>query len=387
MVIKTIGSITAKCLFLRSFMVWKPRTIHKDGATRRGGCLYIDVLKVFAALGVVLLHANHVFWEGPSSPAWVSANLIETLFYWSAPMFFMITGATLLNYQQRMSTRQYCARRIRSTVIPYCAWTVIAIVFFAFGPFRAESTELSARQILKAFLRPESSPFTLSIYWFFPALFGVYVAIPFLASMQRRYLKALTLVLVIFESAIPTLSTLLGTKLLNADFLNALSVGYVMFAVLGYILSVEEMPLGWRCILYLCGALAWGAEFFGTLEVSNITSGVVKTYKGYLSFFCVLQTSAVFVLTRSICARLEKFSHCKAYYAFQQLISKLAPLTFGVYLIHKYLVTYLPEILPVDQYSLGWRLGGGLAIFAVCSLLTAVIAKIPYANKVLLGRR
>ena len=81
MVIKTIGSITAKCLFLRSFMVWKPRTIHKDGATRRGGCLYIDVLKVFAALGVVLLHANHVFWEGPSSPAWVSANLIETLFY------------------------------------------------------------------------------------------------------------------------------------------------------------------------------------------------------------------------------------------------------------------------------------------------------------------
>ena len=74
--------------------------------------------------------------------------------------------------------------------------------------------------------------------------------------MKHRYLKALALVLVIFESAIPTLSTLLGTKLLNADFLNALSVGYVMFAVLRYVLSIEEIPFGWRCILYLCGALA-----------------------------------------------------------------------------------------------------------------------------------
>jgi surface polysaccharide O-acyltransferase-like enzyme len=216
-------------------------------------------------------------------------------------MFFMITGATLLNYQQRMSTRQYCARRIRSTVIPYCAWTVIAIIFFAFGPFKVTSTELSARQIIKAFLRPESSSFTFSIYWFFPALFGVYIAIPFITSMKYRYVKALAFVLAIFESALPTLSALLGTKLLNADFLSALSVGYVMFAVLGYVLSKEEMPLGWRCVLYLCGALACGAEFFGTLEVSNVANGVVKTFKGYLSFYCVLQTSAVFVFIKNIC--------------------------------------------------------------------------------------
>ena len=120
-------------------------------------------------------------------------------------------------------------------------------------------------------------------------------------------------------------------------------------------------------------------------ERSKFRTLQVKTFKGYLSFYCVLQTSAVFVLTRSICARLEKFSHCKAYYAFQQLISKLAPLTFGVYLIHKYLVTYLPEILPVDQYSLAWRLGEGLVIFALCSLLSAGIARISYARNVLLG--
>ncbi len=36
---------------------------------------------------------------------WVSANLLETIFYFALPVFFMISGATLLDYRSKYSTK------------------------------------------------------------------------------------------------------------------------------------------------------------------------------------------------------------------------------------------------------------------------------------------
>lgn len=355
-------------------------------AIRVRGSLYIDVLKILAALAVVILHTNAIFWEGPSSPAWLSANLIETLFYWAAPMFFMISGATLLNYPLRMSTKKYVVKRIRKTVVPYCLWTVIAILFFTVGPYRVMRPDLSIREIVKAFVRPGASPYTLPVYWYFPALFGVYIAIPFIASMKYEHVRGLAFVLVLFQSLLPTFATVSGVQFINTDFAGSLSIGYSLLAVLGYVLSKEEISGRWRGMLYLLGILSWGAEFFGTLAVSNTADGVVRTFKGYLSFFCIVQTSAVFVFTKYACSRLEDCWPADAVRSWKQRLSKIASLTFGVYLIHYYFTIYLPMTLPIDRYSLGWRIWGGVAIFAVCSVITALLAKVPVVNKMLLGK-
>lgn len=66
--------------------------------------LYISVINVIACLGVVILHANGIFWQHPSGLLWISANFLETFFYWSVPLFFMITGVTLIDYNKRYST-------------------------------------------------------------------------------------------------------------------------------------------------------------------------------------------------------------------------------------------------------------------------------------------
>lgn len=69
--------------------------------------LYISVINVIACLGVVILHANGIFWQHPSGFLWISANFLETFFYWSVPLFFMITGATLIDYNKRYSTTAF----------------------------------------------------------------------------------------------------------------------------------------------------------------------------------------------------------------------------------------------------------------------------------------
>lgn len=59
--------------------------------------LYYDILNIIATFGVVMLHNNglaHVF---SNSPHWYQALGVEVLFYWPVPIFFMLSGATLIN--------------------------------------------------------------------------------------------------------------------------------------------------------------------------------------------------------------------------------------------------------------------------------------------------
>ena len=61
---------------------------------------YISFLSVFASLAVVFLHVNACFWNFSKDFYWITANLIESVFYFAVPIFFMITGATLLDYRE-----------------------------------------------------------------------------------------------------------------------------------------------------------------------------------------------------------------------------------------------------------------------------------------------
>ena len=48
---------------------------------------YILNLSVIAALAVIYLHMNRVFWTYSPKPWWISANLIECLSYFAVPVF------------------------------------------------------------------------------------------------------------------------------------------------------------------------------------------------------------------------------------------------------------------------------------------------------------
>ena len=65
----------------------------------------LTFIQVICALAVVTLHTNGVFWSFSSTERyWFTANIVESVFYFAIPLFFMITGITLLDYQKRYST-------------------------------------------------------------------------------------------------------------------------------------------------------------------------------------------------------------------------------------------------------------------------------------------
>lgn len=82
---------------------------------------YITVLNVVACFSVLVLHTSS-FWSHPSGNYWLIANIKEATCYFAVPVFFMITGVTLIDYTLRESTKTFFIKRFYKTVIPFLAW-------------------------------------------------------------------------------------------------------------------------------------------------------------------------------------------------------------------------------------------------------------------------
>ncbi|WP_432645875.1 acyltransferase family protein [Mediterraneibacter gnavus] len=53
---------------------------------------------------------------------WILSLFIEKVCFFAVPVFFMITGATLIDYPKRYNLKTYVKKRINKTVIPWLAW-------------------------------------------------------------------------------------------------------------------------------------------------------------------------------------------------------------------------------------------------------------------------
>lgn len=80
---------------------------------------YISLASVISAISVVYLHTNsYCFWDFSVSRAWMTSNIIESFFHFPVPIFFMISGAMLIDFNNRYDLKEYFLKRFNKTVIP-----------------------------------------------------------------------------------------------------------------------------------------------------------------------------------------------------------------------------------------------------------------------------
>ena len=66
-----------------------------------------DALNVLACLSVIAMHCNgavHVFAD---TYVWRQSLLVDVLAYWAVPVFIMLSGATLMRYRERYTTKEF----------------------------------------------------------------------------------------------------------------------------------------------------------------------------------------------------------------------------------------------------------------------------------------
>ena len=301
----------------------------------------LDVMNIVACIAVIAMHMNGAVWSFSYERYWLTSLIIECVCFWAVPVFFMISGATLLDYRTRYTTREYFQKRLVRTGVPFLFWSVVSIFWAVFVTHGLEPDVLkSAPLFLDAVLNTRG----LSIYWFFPPLFALYLAIPFLSLIPQenretacRYGIAASFVT---TACLPLLFSLAGIAYNSALNMPVNGGGMVIFLLIGY--YVTHYPIS-----------------------KQIRSGCDR-------FPCIVLAVAVFVWF---------WYHDWTFFTenkrAQKLLRTVSGASFGVYLTHFYIIRFLLDTFDFNMRSWEWRILGTAAVYLLAITATLLLKKIP----------
>lgn len=290
--------------------------------------VYFDILNVISCFGVVCLHSNGYVHSFDKDAWWWLRVLVEVLFYFAVPVFFMLSGANLMEYRKRYSTVQYARKRFLKGVLPYLLW---GCIFTGLSIFSSGLLDISIKGLIKSFTYG-SIPYTS--FWFFIPLFILYAYIPFLSLMVVRLnykqMVSLLALMVLFQTLLPSLYFFLG---LSFKF-NLPLGGYFIYALLGYYISTSDIDKNDK-FCYSIYVLAVISLLFRycMLYSSDAKEDMLFTYFGIYAIFPAIAIFLFFKRLQISNAWMPK------------VFMFLAKRSYGVYLIHVFLIFVLSKVI------------------------------------------
>lgn len=338
---------------------------------------YIDLANVISTFAVVILHTNGCFWNFSRERYWLTANVIESLFIFAVPVFFMISSISLMDYQKKYNTKIYLKKRFSKTVIPFLFWTFMGLLFDIFFLHTVKVSDLTLKVLVDGFINNRF----VQIYWFFMPLFGIYLSIPLFASIEEEkrveLFKYLFLIGFIFNGTIPFLLSAFHIDMAWPLEINVVS-GYAIFVVMGYLIHKIDFTLNQRCIIYILGLAGLLMHFGGTYYESYALGDVSQIYKNLTYAPIVMYSGAFLLFIKQISEKVMKTNISK----YVHFIKKY---TFPIYLMHYYIIEILNRYLHLTNYtkSIFYRLGMPFIVIPITIIITAVIRKLRLGKKVL----
>ena len=378
---------------------------------------YITLASVVAALSVMFLHTNGCFWwmNPVNDTRWAFTNMIESLFYFAAPLYFMISGATLMDYNDRCTLGQYFVRRIKKIIPAFVVWNVVALFYdvyykksMMFAPNANVFTVLFKKGIITDINNPLSSVNFfegiltnkfLGIYWFLPAIMAVYLILPLFAAVEkekrRKIFTYFAIVWLILSKLLPFFFNLIHVNHPSAFQWPIQEQGmffdYVLYAVLGYLVSEYEAPAWMRYTVYGLALAAFLMHWIGTYFRVRKT-GDFYLFKGYEKFPSYLYATGIFLLIKRISGDVMRWKPLRF------VIEKMAKYTFATYLMHWYLMEFFIDMFHAKWFtnlfhcaaidnltfaaSLWYRLLTPFLLYAVCMGIAWVLRKIPLVKHI-----
>ncbi len=345
----------------------------ENGVNKSSRYLYITVLNVLSALSVVGLHTNTSFWQFSRERWWFSANIIESVLYFAVPVFFMLTGATLLDYTKRCDTKTYFTRRIKKTVIPFFFWSLAALLFRIYFFKNISWDVVSVSYIIDGVLNTKFN----DLYWFFKPLFALYLSIPLFSCIRDdvkiKVLKYLATVCFLINCLLPFLLTVFKIKI-HFPIVVSVGSGYLLYLIIGYLLSKMDFSKREKRTIYFLAFLGLILHMCGTYFLSMEAGKVIKTFKGYNNVPCILYSMGIFLFIKDNAQALRSMFIRKS-------LEQLKGYAFAIYLLHWFVMHSLIRFFHIDTHSIIYRLGGIFLVSFICICLTWSIRKIPVLGK------
>lgn len=328
----------------------------------------LDICRIFACMMVVMAHTIMLFWEfDPSSTVWAVYNFLALFSRCCVPLFFMISGALLLN-REELDLKKHL-RRMGHFLLLFVLWSLICA--------------LIDRLFLKVWYADAGLEELVfgSYYhlWYLPAMLLCYACVPVLHSALYRHSldKRYILVLACFVVLMLNLQLVAGKPLwleLLLEHFSLYNLGYLCVMFLGWYLYKHRTK--GRKLALLAVAAAVGLVFFAWLNrcVSIAAGQPLTTFYSPLCIGVLLFSAFVF----SLCLHVEKLPEKLC-----PLVEELSACTLGIYLVHPLFISALKSLhLDFTQFNTFLFFPACYISFVLLSLLTSfVLRRIPLVKK------
>ena len=321
----------------------------------------LDLIKVLACIGVVLLHTTMIGFKDTGS--W---NLLAYLYYlgtYSIPLYFMVNGYLLLG--KRNITYSYILEKVKWILITVSSWNTIVWLLkrdFAVNPVK----KIIGSMVQKGYFFQ---------FWFFGALILIYLCLPILKKFlnsKRSYLYILSLLIsigLIFELTNIIIQTPLQSYVIQTFRLWTWFFYYILGGLIAQF-DKEFIKNGfkrWMKIVAVLLLLITPVILF--FLAKTIYHNLFAEYF-YDILFVKIVSLGVFLTILTLSLKESKY----------KWIVSLSNQTMGVFIVHTYVMKVLEKLL-------GFSYTGAYLLFPIFTLCISIIVvsllmKIPYFNRI-----
>ncbi len=335
----------------------------------------IDLLKTIAIIGVIIIHTCSGGYVNPiPSFDWVSSVFWGSIVRASVPLFFMCSGALLLNPHKELSLKKLYTKNLLKIVVAMIVW---AMAYKVYHLYTAGTLCLSAcYHALKQVLLFEQE-FHL---YYLHIIIIVYVFLPitrvFIKNASRKeliYALAVWFLLGIVYPTIrfyPPFNMITGIPVQWAMNMTYSAIGY---GILGYYLSCY--PPRRTISAFAVGALGFLSVFGLTVYMSIKSGYLYQNFFEGMSIGVSLLAAGIF----GVCTRLSP----KQNGITMKIVTRISKASFCIYLFHVFIiyffmehnitVSFLPTLISIPLVA--------LLNFALSYCCYFILSKIPVINK------
>ena len=179
--------------------------------------------------------------------------------------------------------------------------------------------------------------------------------------------------------AVPVFVMLSGATLLKyRERYNTKANGYIMFLILGYLLSTTDISKKKRIIIYILGVLSAIIRYFYTYHFSMKQGKVNKDLFDYTSALSVFLSLSVFLFIKNI--NLEKVLN--KFHITPNFLATISSCSFGVYLMHLLVKNTLTDLFNLNPLNIIYRTIGAICLYVICVIIVLGIKKIPIVKNI-----
>ena len=346
-------------------------------AAKSDRVVYLDILRIIACFLVVMVHisAQNLLELQPSSSQFIIHSSYNTLAFSGVALFFMISGALILNPNRHYSIKSMVFKALHIYVI-YFIWKFLYMIFDLIDAGGKLNGAFIKNSIINLFSK--TGYYHL---WFLPAIAVIYLFVPVIKKSVENDKKLCHYFIVVFFVLSVFASTAFHFdfkfKYTVQDFYNlndfSLFTGYLGFFVLGHYLNryAESMNSVIRLVIYILGLVMIPASGF-------IDSYLSKGIPGSMAMNTPFSLPS-FVITLALFLFIQNNTSKKN----SKLLGLLSAITLGIYLIHPIFIVLCGKI--------GLEPGSFTAIISIpvitvlvtlaSGLVAFVLSKIPVVNK------